>query len=160
MPDVHRPEIRSRNMAAIHAVNTEPELIIRRQLHARGYRYRLHARNLPGSPDIVFRKFSAVIFIHGCFWHRHNCHLFRWPQTRSDFWKNKLNNNAERDQSNQVLLTKTWRIGVIWECALKGKGRIDIEKLADQIEGWLSSDTRKLIITGTLQVNEQLPSVQ
>ncbi len=147
MPDVHPPETRSRNMAAIHAVNTKPELLIRRQLHAKGYRYRLHARNLPGKPDMVFQKFSAVIFIHGCFWHRHNCHLFRWPQTHTDFWNNKLNNNAERDQRNQVVLSEAWRVGIIWECALRGRNRMDIEDVTNQIDDWLQSDGRSLLVS-------------
>jgi DNA mismatch endonuclease (patch repair protein) len=99
---------------------------------------------------MVFRKFAAVLFINGCFWHRHNCHLFRWPQTRSDFWKDKLNNNADRNQRNQALLAKTWRVGIIWECAPRGKDRMDIEELADQIDAWLSSDSRNLVVSADL----------
>jgi len=152
MADVHTPEIRSKNMAAIHSADTRPELIIRRYLHAKGYRYRLHVKKMPGNPDMVFRKHSAVIFIHGCFWHRHNCQLFQWPKTRVDFWSKKLNQNADRDQRNTELLSKEWRVGVIWECALRGRGRLDIQDVVSRISDWLSSDIRNAIVTGNAQV--------
>ena len=93
-------------MAAVRARNTKPELMIRKALHAAGFRYRLDLRNLPGRPDIVLPRFRAVVFVHGCFWHRHECDLFRWPETRPEFWHEKLNTNAVRDQKAAKALAK------------------------------------------------------
>lgn len=90
MADVVTPEKRSKMMSGIQGKNTKPELTIRKGLHALGFRYRLHGKTLPGKPDLVFPKYKAVIFIHGCFWHAHHCHLFKWPSTRVDFWQEKI----------------------------------------------------------------------
>ena len=97
LTDIVDEQTRSRMMAGIRSRNTRPELIVRKGLHARGFRYRLHARGLVGRPDMVFRKYGAVIFVHGCFWHGHDCSLFRLPGTRSDFWQKKIGRNRERD---------------------------------------------------------------
>lgn len=127
-------------MAGIRSKDTRPELIVRKGLHKKGFRYLLHTSNLPGKPDLVFPKYNAVILIHGCFWHRHDCSLFKWPSSRRDFWKTKINRNRERDSENHENLRKQgWRILTIWECALKGPNRYPHEKVLDATERWLIS---------------------
>lgn len=149
MTDVHDPETRSRNMAAIKGANTKPEIRIRKALHAAGMRYRLNVRDLPGKPDIVLPRYRAVIFVHGCFWHRHECSLFRWPESRAGFWRDKLNANAERDQKAiQALREIGWRQAVIWECALKGKAKIDIQETMQRLIAWIQSDEIAMTIRG------------
>lgn len=139
MADIVSPDIRSRMMAGIRGKNTKPELIVRRALHARGFRYRLHASELPGKPDLVFPKFRAVIFVHGCFWHGHECHLFRWPGSRVEFWKKKLSANIERDLKVRQQLTENgWRICEIWECALSGRERRPISEIVEHCSGFLN----------------------
>lgn len=113
-------------MASIRSVDTRPEWILRRLVHGMGYRYRLHCRDLPGRPDLVFRSRRAVVFVHGCFWHRHEgCPLARLPKTRVDFWKEKLDGNRERD-SRKIAELKAlgWRVFVVWECELKNLGAL------------------------------------
>src|SRR4051812_15356860 len=106
-------------MSGIRGKNTKPEKVLRQLLHARGFRFRLHAR-LPGHPDIVLPKWNAVIFVHGCFWHRHECAIFKWPSTRPEFWRAKINGNAERDKRNEISLVEDgWRVGMVWECSLR-----------------------------------------
>ena len=149
MPDVHDRATRSRNMAAIKGKDTKPELIIRKGLHARGFRYRLHDRKLPGRPDLVLPKYHAVIFINGCFWHGHDCALFKWPGTRQEFWKEKIGANVARDEQNYAAIDESgWRQAIIWECALKGPGRIEPDQVMNRIAAWLSSDKRNLTIRG------------
>ena len=120
-------EQRSRNMSAIKSKNTKPEIAVRKLLHSMGYRFRLHRKDLPGSPDIVLPKYKTVIFVHGCFWHRHeNCKYATTPKTRKEFWEKKFRENINRDNLNQANLSlKGWKIIIIWECQLKG----DIKKL-------------------------------
>ena len=120
-------EQRSRNMSAIKSKNTKPEIKVRKVLHSMGYRFRLHSKDLPGSPDIVLPKYKTVIFVHGCFWHRHeNCKYASTPKTRKEFWEKKFRENINRDNLNQANLSlKGWKIIIIWECQLKG----DIKKL-------------------------------
>ena len=125
-------------MSAIRSKNTKPELQLRKALHAKGYRYRLHNRHLPGTPDLIFRRFNAVLFVNGCFWHGHDCSLFRFPSTNQDFWKNKILNNRERDAKVYGLLSHHgWRILTVWECSLRGKGKMEFEELVNTIEDWL-----------------------
>ena len=100
--DIVTPAVRSRMMAGIRGKDTRPELVLRTALHRRGFRYRLHRRDLPGTPDLVFPGRKAVIFVHGCFWHGHDCHLFHWPQTRADFWRGKIGGNIARDRAQRV----------------------------------------------------------
>jgi DNA mismatch endonuclease (patch repair protein) len=115
-------------MAGIGPTNTKPEMLIRRGLHALGYRYRLHLKDLPGKPDLVFRGRRAVIFVHGCFWHGHDCTLFRWPSTRDAFWRSKIAGNIARDQRTAAqLLDQGWRVLDVWECALKGRERLPLK---------------------------------
>ena len=130
--------VRSRMMAAVKGKNTRPELAIRSALHRRGFRFRLHRKDLPGRPDLVFTGRGAVIFVHGCFWHGHDCHLFKWPKTREEFWREKIIGNQLRDQKNSEALSKEgWRQLIIWECALKGKNRLHSEELFRETVSWL-----------------------
>lgn len=136
-------------MAAIRSKDTKPELIIRRRLHALGYRYRLHQAKLPGKPDLVLPKHCAVIFVHGCFWHGHDCPLFRWPASREEFWQAKIGGNVERDRQHKALLRNIgWRIATVWECSLKGRQRLPLPHLIDSLQIWLSGDAAKLDLRG------------
>ncbi len=149
MADVHNKAIRSKNMAAISGRDTGPEMLIRKALHSRGYRYRLHDKRLAGKPDMVLPKYKAVIFIHGCFWHGHSCHLFKWPATRESFWRKKIEGNRERDASVIAQLEQNgWRVLTIWECGLKGKYRLDQDELTETISEWIKQGTSSLIIQG------------
>ena len=147
--DTVSPEKRSRIMASVRSKNTKPEMMIRSALHRKGYRFRLHRRDLPGVPDLVLPRFGAVIFVHGCFWHGHDCHLFRLPSTRRDFWKTKIDGNKARDIVQLEELTQSsWRVATIWECALKGRERIDFSDLIDDCIDWLGSTKPTLEIRG------------
>ncbi|WHS59662.1 MULTISPECIES: very short patch repair endonuclease [unclassified Pseudomonas] len=119
--DVVDKETRSRMMAAITGKNTQPELALRRFLHANGYRFRLHRKDLPGKPDIVIPKLRTCIFVHGCFWHRHaGCRYATTPKTRSEFWAAKFSRNVERDLENVYALRSLgWRVITVWECEIK-----------------------------------------
>jgi len=120
MMDVHSPEQRSFNMSRIKGKDTRPEIMVRRWLWAKGYRYRLHPKHVHGKPDLVFFSSKKAVFINGCFWHMHNCKYFNWPATNSDFWKEKILNNVDRDQMNyQDLNADGWKYSIIWECELK-----------------------------------------
>jgi DNA mismatch endonuclease (patch repair protein) len=118
---------RSKVMAKVRSKDSRPELLVRGLIYAMGYRYRLHAKDLPGRPDIVFRRSGKVIFVHGCFWHRHeSCSLARMPKSRLDFWEPKLEANKQRDVRNKRLLTREgWKVLTIWECQLKDTGRLE-----------------------------------
>lgn len=122
-------------MARVRSKNSRPELLVRKLVFALGYRYRLHAKDLPGHPDLVFRKLRKVIFVHGCFWHRHTaCALARLPKSRVDFWVPKLEGNKRRDQRNRRALTKAgWKVLTVWECQLKNTGglRTTIRRFLD-----------------------------
>lgn len=125
-------------MSGIRGKNTKPEIVIRKALFAKGFRYKLHDKKLPGQPDLVFPKYRAVIFVHGCFWHMHGCHLFKWPSTRQAFWREKITGNSERDKKNIITLQETgWRVLIVWECAVKGPARMDVEELSLHIASWL-----------------------
>lgn len=125
-------------MSGIRGRNTRPELTIRRALHARGFRFRLHSAKVPGKPDLVLTRYRAAIFVHGCFWHGHDCHLFKAPSTRPEFWAEKIARNRLRDEIVREQLQQSgWRRLVIWECALKGKTRLDPETLTDCVSAWL-----------------------
>ena len=125
MADNHTPEQRSYNMSHIRSVNTKPEEKVRKYLFSQGFRYRKNVRKLPGCPDIVLPKYKTVIFVHGCFWHMHDCGRFRWPQSNSSYWEQKIKNNVERDRANKETLENYgWNVLVIWECELKN-GNVD-----------------------------------
>ena len=118
--DSHTPEQRHYNMSKVKGKNTKPELAVRKWLWANGYRYRLHKKDLPGKPDIVFSGRKKVIFIHGCFWHKHDCGHFSWPKTNTEFWKKKIMKNVSRDIRNKELLKSLgWDVLTVWECSLK-----------------------------------------
>jgi len=138
MTDVHNKATRSKNMAAVSGKNTKPELLIRKALHRRGFRYRLHDKKLPGKPDLVLPKYKAVIFVNGCFWHHHDCHLFKWPSTRQDFWRTKIESNKARDiEAVKQLRRAGWRVLTIWECSLKGKSRLPEGILVSRVSHWI-----------------------
>lgn len=121
MADVHSKEIRSYNMSRIKGKNTKPEMLVRRFLHANGFRYRLHVKDLPGKPDIVLPKYKSVIFVHGCFWHGHEgCKYYVVPKTKTDWWLNKINGNIANDKKAFNALSELgWKIIELWECQLK-----------------------------------------
>ena len=140
MSDVLTPEQRRLNMSRIRGRDTKPEMILRRGLHAQGLRFRLHRKDLPGKPDLVFPQHRAVILAHGCFWHRHKCPMFKWPATRAEFWNKKISGNRERDQAAlDALRDVGWRVLVVWECALRGPARRPVEdvlgRCRDFVEG-------------------------
>lgn len=134
-------------MRAIQSKNTRPELAIRKALHGLGFRYRLHVRELPGKPDLVLPKHQAVIFVHGCFWHRHDCAAFKMPTQRREFWETKIGGNVTRDAASEAkLAVMGWRIATIWECALRGRGRLSIEEVATELSRWLQEGGQTLVI--------------
>lgn len=136
-------------MAGIRGTDTRPELKIRKALHAKGLRYRLHDKTLPGKPDLVFKSRKAIIMIHGCFWHGHDCHLFKWPSTRPDFWRTKIDRNREKDaEVLRKLDALGFRVLAVWECAIKGKTRLDFDFVVDEIERWVLNGKGNLIIRG------------
>lgn len=120
------PETRSRIMRAVKGKDTAPEMTVRRLVHSMGYRYRLHRQDLPGKPDLVFRRLRRVIFVHGCFWHGHNCARgARMPKANHTYWQNKISRNRLRDASSAAALrSQGWSVAVIWECELKDMARI------------------------------------
>lgn len=135
MTDVLTAEQRQLNMSRIRGRDTKPEMLVRQGLHARGLRYRLHDRKLPGCPDLVFPRHNAVVFVHGCFWHAHGCAMSKLPTTRQDFWKKKLEGNAARDRASiDALQAAGWRVMVIWECALRGVLRMEGSELIRRAE--------------------------
>ena len=147
--DVHSPEQRSRNMSRIRGRDTRPEMLIRKGLHHRGFRYRLHDRALPGRPDLVLPKFRAAIFVNGCFWHGHSCPMFRLPATRPEFWLNKIETNRARDHASLEALTAArWRPLTIWECALRGPAKLGIDAVIETCERFLNSDLGASEIAG------------
>lgn len=152
-------DARRRNMAAIRGRDTKPEMIVRKALHARGFRYRLYVRGLPGTPDIVLPKHRAAVFVHGCFWHGHACPQFRLPGTRQEFWQNKINGNVARDERVTALLAGSgWRIAVVWECALRGRGRVALPEIVDRLSLWIMSDTDSIIIEGQRDGRADFPA--
>jgi DNA mismatch endonuclease (patch repair protein) len=149
MADVVSPEVRSRMMSGIRGKNTKPELLVRQGLHAEGFRYRIHDARLPGKPDLVFPKYRAAVFVHGCFWHGHDCHLFRLPTTRPEFWEAKIRGNVERDhRAVEGLRESGWRVGTVWECALKGRTRRPPGEITGLLAKWLRSDAATFAAEG------------
>lgn len=146
MTDVHNTEQRSRNMAAIKASNTSPEIYVRKILFAEGFRYRLHKKYLPGKPDIVLAKYKTVVFIHGCFWHKHLCHLGTTPKSNSEFWNKKLTSNSDRDLRNiKLLLDSGWKVVIVWECAVKGKLKLPEQILKLSLSAKIRGKSSELI---------------
>ena len=149
MADIVTPAVRSRMMSGIRSKDTRHEILIRKALHAAGLRYRLHRRDIPGTPDIALPKYRAVIFVHGCFWHGHDCHLFKQPSTRSEFWFAKIDRNRQRDaEVRQALQDAGWRRLTVWECACRGKGRFEFQDLIAEIVRWLKGGSAEQDIVG------------
>jgi DNA mismatch endonuclease (patch repair protein) len=148
MTDIVDKATRSRMMSGIHAKNTRPEIFLRNSLHALGFRYRLHAKNIPGKPDVVLPKYNALIEIYGCFWHGHGCRYCKTPSTNTRFWKNKFSENQRRDKRNLGRQMEAgWRCLVVWECAIRMSQRssatLDAVSLAAQ---WLTGSSNAAII--------------
>jgi len=136
--DVHTPEQRSYNMSRIRGKNTKPEEQVRKYLFSQGFRYRKNDVRLPGKPDIVLPKYKTVIFVNGCFWHKHEgCKYFVWPKNNADFWKNKIESNVTRDDKNyQQLKELGWKVLIIWECELKRSCQAErLERIVDLVRG-------------------------
>ena len=149
MADTVAPDVRSRMMSAVRSKDTRPEMTVRRFLHAAGFRYRLHRRDLPGTPDMTLPRFGAIVFVHGCFWHGHGCPMFNWPATRRDFWERKIRGNAKRDaDARGMLIGSGWRVLVIWECALRGPRKMDFDDLMNQVMEWIRSDRGEVEMAG------------
>ncbi|MES2675506.1 MAG: very short patch repair endonuclease [Pseudomonadota bacterium] len=149
MADVVSAQKRAEMMAGIKGKNNLAELLIRRGLHGLGFRYQLHRKDLPGKPDLVFPKHHAVIFVNGCFWHAHNCHLFKWPSSRPEFWHEKISANKLRDEKNIAACIKTgWKVLIIWECSLKGKTRRQTKEVIHTAANWLLYDSQNAEIEG------------
>jgi len=148
MVDVVDSATRSRMMSGIRSKNTKPEIVVRKGLHASGFRYRLHAPEIPGKPDLVLPKYRALIVVHGCFWHGHDCRHFKKPGTNAIFWAQKIEQNQQRDKRNLAIQrNRGWRCLVVWECAIRASERrekpLDIVSLMAQ---WLAGTA----VTGTI----------
>jgi DNA mismatch endonuclease (patch repair protein) len=153
MVDVLTPIQRQLNMSRIRGRDTKPEMLVRSGLHARGLRFRLQVRDLPGRPDFVFPRYRAVILVHGCFWHGHDCPMFRMPATRTEFWAAKIAVNQKRDASAQTaLLELGWRVAIVWECSLKGPARWPIESVIDTCSEFIRTNDRQHIVAGNWPV--------
>lgn len=135
MADNHSKEVRSMNMSHIRSTNSKPEEVVRKYLFSKGFRYRKNVRTLPGSPDIVLPKYKTVIFVNGCFWHKHSCPRFVWPSSNQTYWGPKIMGNVERDKKNTLLLQgQGWNVIVVWECELKRAVREErLSKLCAEI---------------------------
>jgi DNA mismatch endonuclease (patch repair protein) len=143
MPDKYSKETRSRMMSGIKNKNTKPEIMIRKELFGNGFRYRLYNKKLPGKPDLVLKKYMAVIFIHGCFWHRHNCRYFVWPKSNVEFWREKINSNKRNDQKViKELQSMGYRICVFWECVTRDNGLFP--KAMKKLINWLPGKNKFL----------------
>lgn len=141
MADVVTPEIRSRMMAGIRSKNTKPEMVIRKGLHRLGLRFLVHDKRLPGKPDLVFPKWRAAIFVNGCFWHGHDCHLFKLPSTRTEFWRDKIAGNKRRDATSLRKIEEAgWRALSVWECEIKSRSAQEIESVLQRCKNWLTGD--------------------
>ena len=143
MADNHSKEIRSMNMSHIRSKNTRPEELVRKYLFSQGFRYRKNVKTLPGCPDIVLPKYKTVIFVNGCFWHKHDCPRFVWPSSNQEYWVPKITANVERDKKNHLLLQSNgWNVIVVWECELK-KATISsrLERLVSEIREEISNGT-------------------
>ena len=136
-------------MSGIRGRDTRIEVAVRKALFARGFRYRLNERKLPGRPDLVLPRYRAAVFVHGCYWHGHDCGLFRVPSTNSEFWRAKIEGNRERDRRNDAALADAgWRVAVVWECSLRGRGEDAGRRVADRLARWLTGQRRTLEIRG------------
>jgi DNA mismatch endonuclease (patch repair protein) len=150
MIDVLTPAQRRENMRRIRGKDTKPEMVVRRGLHARGFRFRLHVANLPGKPDLVFPRYRAVIQVSGCFWHGHDCPMCRMPSTRPDFWAKKIEGNRDRDRRTEKALGAAgWRLLKVWECSIKGTARIATDEMLDRCADFIRGHADRGDISGT-----------
>lgn len=147
MVDIVTPEKRSKMMAGITSKNTKPEIFVRQRLHRMGYRFRLHRKDLPGKPDIFLSRYRVAIFVQGCFWHGHGeCHLFRLPKTRLEFWEKKISGNKERDvRIRSELIQAKYRVLDIWECSIKGKAALDTGLLENELNQFISGGNKNYL---------------
>ncbi len=137
-------------MRGIRSKNTKPEILVRQMLHAEGFRFRLHSRKLPGTPDIVLPKHKAAVFVCGCFWHGHDCKFFRLPSTRQDFWRTKIEKNQANDsKTRQQLSEMGWRHATVWECALRGVSPAEMQEAGQKLAIWLRSRQQELMVRGS-----------
>ena len=152
--DIVDKQTRSRMMSNIKGKNTKPEIVVRSMLHQKGFRFRLHDKKLPGKPDIVLRKYRAVIFVHGCYWHRHvHCKLASTPKQNAKFWKQKFNDNVRRDSEVYYQLKVLgWRTAIIWECSTRDK--TNIQNHIDTLANWIKSDSEYIEIPKPPFVND------
>lgn len=149
MADIVSADVRSRMMSGIRGKNTRPELALRHALHSLGFRYRINDRLLPGKPDIVLPRWRAAVFVHGCFWHGHDCGLYKVPATNPEFWLRKVEDNQGRDARAQTRLREMgWRVATVWECAMRGKEKRAPAKVAAVVSDWLRSERDTLEIRG------------
>jgi DNA mismatch endonuclease, patch repair protein len=149
LADIVTAEKRSQMMSGIHGKDTRPELLIRRGLYQKGFRFRLCVSKLPGKPDIVLAKYKTIILVHGCFWHGHYCRLFKWPSSHPEFWKAKIHGNQQNDAEILAKLDELgWRVLVVWECATKGPGKWPANRLLDVISDWVVKGSQNLEIGG------------
>lgn len=150
MADIVSKEKRSQMMSGIPGKDTKQEIALRSALHRKGFRFRKNVSNLPGKPDIVLKKYNTVIFVHGCFWHLHGCHMgTKRPLSRMEFWNNKLEGNKIRDIRHfDKLIDSGWRVLIVWECAFKGKTRIPLETISLQVQRFLSGKKKHHEIKG------------
>ena len=149
MADIVDVHTRSRMMSRVKNKNTRIEIEIRKGLWSKGIRYRLHGNKILGKPDLVLASYNALIFVHGCFWHGHDCPLFQIPKTRSKFWTDKIDGNKRRDKLvKDGLSSSPWRTMVVWECALRGKSKTDLDKVIEYLIKWLVCSCRSGEIRG------------
>ncbi|MBS0055453.1 DNA mismatch endonuclease Vsr [Yersinia sp. Marseille-Q3913] len=140
MADVHSSETRSKNMRAIRARDTAIEIKLAKILDQLGFSYLVQVKELLGKPDFVVDEYRAIIFVHGCFWHKHNCHLFKIPASHTDFWLKKIQGNVKRDyEVINHLSDDGWKILVVWECALRGKHKLTDNDISTRVEEWICS---------------------
>lgn len=139
-------------MAGIRGKDTKPERIVRSILHRAGFRFRLHVADLPGKPDIVLPKWRTVVFVHGCFWHGHECAKFRWPATRRSFWREKIQGNRVRDDDHfRKLIAAGWRVAVVWECAVQAQTGPRLERIATQLTNWVRSRKGRSVVVPAIE---------
>ncbi len=149
MTDIVSKQTRSRMMSGIKGKDTKLEMLLRSGLHRRGFRFRLHGKDLPGRPDVVLPKYGAVVQANGCFWHGHDCSLFKVPSTNREKWVQKIDQNRERDQRNKAALESAgWRVLDVWECSVKGPDRRDKDQVLQEVCDWIHHGENSMEIRG------------
>ena len=145
MADIVDVKTRSRMMAGIGTKNTKPEIVVRQMLFRMGFRYRLHRTDLPGKPDLVLPAWDVAVLVNGCFWHGHECHLFKWPKTNRKFWREKISKNRERDLRVQKELNALgWHVMIVWECTTRAKTDRQLDSLGNRMATWIEADTSRV----------------